>query len=79
MDSDSSVSRGDHNSHIYFLDVNVRCGNIWDKPANELGVVHHRRDIWLGVVIKGERKKSSERAHNERRVDFGVVVRVTIA
>lgn len=66
MDSDSSESRGDHNNHIYFLDANVRYGGTWDKPASELGVVHHRRDRWPGVVIKGgEKKNGRERAEEE--------------
>jgi hypothetical protein len=65
--------------------VKVRCGNTWDMQANELGVVRHRRDSWSDVVMKRETKigrHEREQAwdtQNERDVDFGVVVRVTMA
>ena len=58
MGSGPSESRGDHSSRIYFLDVKVRCGNTWDRQANELEVLHHRKGSLSGVVIKGETKNS---------------------
>jgi hypothetical protein len=65
--------------------VKVRCGNTWDMLANELGVVRHRKGSWSGVVMKGETKKGKREGEQawdtqkEQDVDFGVVVRVTMA
>ena len=71
MGSDSSGSLGDHNSRICFL-VKVRCGSNWDKQANELGAVHHRKGSWLGVVKKEETKSNGRESAGSEQAEGGV-------